>query len=200
MRVQADGKQWKFQLAWLEKFPWLLYSKSYNAGCCLRYLFCACFFFVLRRTTRSWGNYIGDHWRTLPVSSLPSCVHPQYKRCSQDQYGEVRELQGIRASLLVYCYYYFVALAVAIMLCSFWNMHYAHLLFERSSRCQGRLSQVRRVFIHNNRIVYLIPAITAIKKEIVHSNVEELVARLMEVTNARDPQALPHCCLRFLSL
>ena len=35
VRVQADGKQRKFQLAWLDEFPWLVYSKTCNAGFCL---------------------------------------------------------------------------------------------------------------------------------------------------------------------
>ena len=36
----------------------------------------------LRRTTRSWGNYIGDHWRNLLASSLPvyATIHMMFTR------------------------------------------------------------------------------------------------------------------------
>ena len=44
VRVQADGKKCNFQLAWLEEFPYLLYSKSSNPGFCLPSLFFIVFF------------------------------------------------------------------------------------------------------------------------------------------------------------
>ena len=51
---------------------------------------CRCLFVLpifLCRTTRSWGNYIGDHWRTLLASSPPIATH--YTRCSQGLCSEV---------------------------------------------------------------------------------------------------------------
>ena len=35
VRVQADGKQRRFQRCWLEEFPWLVYSVKCDAGFCL---------------------------------------------------------------------------------------------------------------------------------------------------------------------
>ena len=65
----------------------------------------------LRRTTRSWGNYVGDHWR---IYSLQVCLlTPQYTRYSQGQCGEVQELQGIHASLLL------------LLFCGLSNSHHA---------------------------------------------------------------------------
>ena len=50
-----------------------------------RFLFVLLVF--LYRTTRSWGNYIGDHWRTVLASHLP--IATRYTRCSQGQCSEV---------------------------------------------------------------------------------------------------------------